>query len=152
LSCATAVPSARSTGTIEREKLFRRSDTGELLALADAPVGAMWDVSWFRDHGGGEQYTGPDGISLAVRTPGGDWMVDSQCSNCTRTQWGPKEIDGKLCEKVWLGRTHWCWVRHGNPRQPETLHVDKAGDTCAAGAGSILCGSYHGFLHHGELT
>ena len=32
------------------------------------------------------------------------------------------------------------------------VHVDKSGDTCAAGAGSILIGGYHGFLHNGYLT
>jgi hypothetical protein len=130
-------------------KLYRRSDTGELVTLGDAPVGAMWDAHWMAH---GDVRTGPDGITLAIRTPGGDWLVDSEASNCTRTQWGPKEIDGKMYDKVWLGRTHYCWVRHGDPRQPETLHVDKNGNTCSAGAGSIQCGKYHGFLHHGELT
>lgn len=123
-------------------------DFGEALyTIQDAPVGAMWDAHWMRDW-----FTGPDGISLFVKTPGGDWHVDGEASNCTRTQWGPKEIDGVRHEKVWLGRTHYCWVRHGDPRRPETLHADKNGDTCAAGAGSILIGQYHGFLHHGHLT
>jgi hypothetical protein len=40
-------------------------------------------------------------------------------------------------------------VKHGTA---PNLHVDKAGLTCQAGAGSILCGNYHGFLHNGELT
>jgi hypothetical protein len=131
------------------EPLYRRSDTGETLFLYDAPVGAMWDAHWMAH---GDVRTGPDGITLVVKTPGGDWLVDSECSNCTRTQWGPKEIDGVMRERVWLGRTHYCWVRHGDPRKPETLHVDKNGDTCSAGAGSIQSGDYHGFLHNGELT
>lgn len=133
---------------VRDEKLYRRSDTGELVSLADAPIGAMWDASWMAS----EVRTGPDGITLVVRTPGGDWCVDAECNNCTRTQWGPKEIDGRLHDKVWLGRTHYCWVRHGDPRQPETMHVDKNGETCSAGGGSILQSSYHGFLHHGELV
>jgi hypothetical protein len=29
------------------------------------------------------------------------------------------------------------------------LHVDKNGNTCAAGAGSIITGKWHGFLHNG---
>lgn len=114
------------------EPLYRRSDTGEVVTLRDAPVGAMWDATWFNDQ---PAYTGPDGISLVVRTPGGSWMVDSRCSNCTL----PNDD------------VHKCWVRHGDPRTGE-IHVDKNGVTCAAGAGSILTGSYHGFLHNGHLT
>jgi hypothetical protein len=45
---------------------------------------------------------------------------------------------------------HRCWVRHGRP-EDGTLHVDKAGNTCRAGAGSIDTGKWHGFLHNGEL-
>lgn len=44
---------------------------------------------------------------------------------------------------------HRCWVRHG---EPPAITVDKQGHTCAAGAGSIQCGSYHGFLEDGALT
>lgn len=125
---------------------------GALFDLREAPPGAMWDASWYRDRDGGGPWTGPDGISLVVKLPNGhDWCVDQQASNCTRPQWGPKEIDGVMHKEVWLGRTHYCWIRHGDPRTGE-LHVDKAGDTCAAGAGSILAGNYHGFLHHGYLT
>jgi hypothetical protein len=132
---------------LDRNNLYRRSDTGELTTLRGAPIGAMWDAHWMSS----ECWRGPDGISLVVKTPGGDWCVDHEASNCTRTQWGPKEIDGKLHNKVWLGRTHYCWVRHGDPRTGN-VHVDKSGDTCAAGAGSILIGGYHGFLHNGELV
>jgi len=46
---------------------------------------------------------------------------------------------------------HRCWVRHGRP-EDGTLHVDKNGVTCAAGAGSIVAGNFHGFLHGGFLT
>lgn len=48
-------------------------------------------------------------------------------------------------------KNHKCWVRHGRP-EDGTLHVDKNGHTCAAGAGSIVAGNYHGFLHNGHLT
>lgn len=88
----------------------------------------------------------PDGsIHLHVMLPCGcHWNIDAEASNCTR----PGD------------RTHKCWVRHGDPEDPQgertgvKFHVDKAGDTCAAGAGSIICGCrrYHGFLHHGALT
>jgi hypothetical protein len=46
-------------------------------------------------------------------------------------------------------RLHRCWVRHGDA--PE-LTVDKNGKTCGAGGGSIVSGSYHGFLRNGFLT
>jgi hypothetical protein len=63
------------------------------------------------------------------------WNIDGRCSNCT------------LKEE----RTHRCWVRHGDPSKG-TLHVDKNGHTCDAGAGSIGVTGYHGFLHNGELS
>lgn len=78
---------------------------------------------------------GPDGICLMVRLPNGhDWMVDSEASNCTRK-----------------GEPHQCWVRHGDPRECR-VSVDKNGDTCAAGAGSIQGGDWHGFLRDGVLA
>jgi hypothetical protein len=49
--------------------LFRRSDNDELVTLAAAPAGAMWNAEW-------NALQGPDGISLMVRTPGGEWPVD----------------------------------------------------------------------------
>lgn len=111
------------------DQLYRRTDTGELTTLRDAPPGACWDASWMPFH------RGPDGICLMVKCPNGrDWAVDSEASNCTRK-----------------GEPHQCWVRHGDPRERKVT-VDKNGDTCAAGAGSILAGDYHGFLQAGILT
>lgn len=75
-----------------------------------------------------------DGKHLQVVLPNGNtWDIDGRANNCTM----PDE------------KTHRCWVRHG---EPPNVHVDKNGYTCAAGAGSILSGDYHGFLHNGELT
>jgi hypothetical protein len=66
----------------------------------------------------------------AVCPNGGWWDVDSRASNCSKKD----------------DRKHRCWVRHGNPARGE-LDVDKNGGvTCAAGAGSIQCGNYHGFV------
>jgi len=62
------------------------------------------------------------------------WYVDSRAGNCTLKS----------------DTEHRCWVRHGSP-EDGTIHVDKKGRTCAAGAGSIQTGKWHGFLHHGEL-
>ncbi len=79
---------------------------------------------------------GADGRSLVVILPGKrPWCIDSRANNCTKKD-----------DKV-----HRCWVRHGNP-EDGTLHVDKNGNTCSAGAGSIAVPGYHGFLHHGFLT
>jgi hypothetical protein len=49
-------------------------------------------------------------------------------------------------------RSHRCWVLHGDPLQPETLHVDKDGTTCEAGGGSILFGDWHGYVNNGRVT
>jgi len=121
-----------------QELIYYRADTGEYRVLhqgAPAPFapsaepGAMWDAWWMPFS------RGADGICLIVRCPNGrDWHVDSEASNCTRK-----------------GEPHQCWVRHGDPRECQVT-VDKNGDTCAAGAGSILAGDYHGFLQAGILT
>jgi hypothetical protein len=94
------------------------------------PVGAMYYADWYFKS---LYWDNMEGDPLMVITPGGEWNTDSRASNCTM----PND------------RLHRCWVKHG---EPPNLHIDKAGHTCAAGAGSILCGKYHGFLHNGHLT
>lgn len=80
--------------------------------------------------------------------------IDAEASNCTRPQRETRS-DGRTYRTE---RTHYCWVRHGDPRDPlgvktgQPLHVDKNGNTCAAGAGSILQKTWHGFLHNGYLV
>jgi hypothetical protein len=69
-----------------------------------------------------------------VLPSGVEWQSEGRCSNCTM----PEDT------------THRCWVRHGDPSKGEPVHVDKGGHTCAAGAGSIIGGNWHGFLHQGE--
>lgn len=139
-ACGEPLP-ATSIYQVNARKLFRAPD-GALLTLRDAPAGAMWNAEWFPD-----SWKLEDGICLVVRLPNGnEWLVDGQASNCTMRDDWPR---------------HRCWVRHGDPRDPQgersgvKLHVDKKGVTCAAGAGSIGSGKgpsyYHGFLHHGEL-
>ena len=113
--------------------IYKRADTGEELELREAPVGAMWDAWWFRDAGG---WRGEDGLSLTVKTPGGEWLIDGPANNCTMP-----DDRGQ--------HRHHCWIRHGTP---PNITVDKDGKTCAAGAGSIVAGSYHGFLRDGHLT
>lgn len=127
-------------------RLYRGAPDKKLYTLQDAPVGAMWDAEWLHDQ---EWATGPDGIALMVRLPdGSDWAVDQEASNCTRKQWVP--VPGQQNTRKWGGRTHYCWVRHGDPRSGN-IHVDKNGNTCRAGAGSIQTRKWHGFLHHGFL-
>jgi hypothetical protein len=114
------------------DRLYKRADTGEVYEFSQLPVGAMWDADYLHDN---PRYTGADGISLHVMLPDRHtWCVDSEANNCTR----PGD------------RTHKCWVRHGDPRKGE-MHVDKNGNTCAAGAGSILTDKWHGFLHNNYL-
>lgn len=136
----------RDTWQLFHNELYRGAPDGQLYTLRDIPAGAMWDATWYHDC---EWMMGPDGISLCVQLPNGSaWSVDGEASNCTRPQWIPVPGEGKT--RRWSGRTHYCWVRHGDPRTGN-VHVDKNGDTCSAGAGSILQGKYHGFLHHGYL-
>lgn len=112
-------------------RLYSRGDNGELVSLRNAPPGAMWWADWLPKN---FWWDNKDDYDLMVMLPNGhEWDIDSRASNCTM----PND------------REHRCWVRHG---EPPNIHVDKNGRTCAAGAGSILAGNYHGFLHHGELT
>jgi len=112
------------------DHLYTRSDTGQEIVLRDAPEGAMWEATWFRNIPG---CVGDDGRAIICRVPTmHDWNIDGDCSNCTR----PNE-------------PHRCWVRHG---EPPNLTVDKNGNTCSAGAGSILTSTWHGFLRNGELV
>lgn len=123
--------------------LWLRPDTGEMLRrVADFPIGAMWLADWYkseeRKSADGRQIFGWDWDNqfepqLCVKTPGGDWNIDGRASNCTMPD----------------DRLHRCWIRTGTP---PNITVGKGGHTCAAGAGSIQCGSYHGFLRNGELT
>lgn len=111
--------------------IWKRVDTGEEFLFDDMPAGAMWYAPWYED-----VYKGFDGRCLVVRTPAGDWIIDSEASNCTRK--GDK--------------SHRCWCRDG---VTPNITVGKSGNTCAAGAGSILINtdnkSYHGFLRNGFL-
>lgn len=86
------------------------------------PINMYWD-----NHVGPHLY--------AMLPNGHEWNIDSRASNCG----SPND------------RTHRCWRRHGDP-ETGNVHVDKNGETCSAGAGSIQSGNYHGFLNNGEFT
>lgn len=112
------------------DRLYRKQGTEELYDPGrEAPAGAIWYQDWLI---GADWGPGPDGHYLAIQTPGGVWHPDARASNCTRQD-----------DKV-----HRCWVRHGAVPH---LHIDKEGETCSAGAGSVISGKWHGFLHHGKL-
>lgn len=75
------------------------------------------------------------GPMLHVVCPNGrHWNIDSRASNCGSPD----------------NKTHRCWVRHGDP-ETGIVTVDKKGETCSAGSGSIIIGGYHGFLSNGEF-
>lgn len=101
-------------------RLWRRSDTGEVLELDAAPAGAMWYAPWYEN-----VYKGPDGRCLVVKTPGGDWIVDSKASNGTPDQPG--------------------WTREGAP--PRVT----ARPSIGIGHGPNGGFRYHGFLTDGRL-
>ena len=120
------------------ERIWRRTDTGEERLMRDKEhpeipsiePGATWNAAWMPDD------WKVDGVYLIVKCPDGHiWAVDSRASNC-----------GLPDDNV-----HKCWVRHGDPRDCHVT-VDKDGDTCSAGAGSILTPNWHGFLRDGQLV
>jgi len=119
-----------------QDLLYRRVDTGEVMTLRDAPPGALWRARWMENLGGSSMWVGADGQAWMCKTPGGEWHIDGPASNCT-------DKEGQTRGE------HKCWVRHG---VAPDFTIDKNGKTCSAGAGSILCGSYHGFLQNGYLT
>lgn len=102
-------------------QLYKRMDTGELIILGAAPVGAMWYAPWYEDH---EPvfYKGPDGKILMVKTPGGDWCIDQRANN------GPRDAPG--------------WKREGVP--PDVTATPSIG----MGEGMK---DYHGWLTNGYL-
>ena len=110
---------------------YRRLDNGAELR-GKLPPGALY-VAWERRESQEEGF-GLDGKMVVCVLPNGDhWHIDSRASNCTMK----------------TDKAHRCWVRHGTVGQ--VIHVDKNGNTCQAGAGSIAVDGWHGFLHNGEL-
>lgn len=102
--------------------------------------GDMYYADWYPCAEGSPHcihgWTNCDGKHLMVTLPDEHpWDTNGRASNCGSPQ----------------DKTHRCWVRHGRPELGEVVHVDKAGHTCSAGAGSISTSKYHGFLHNGRL-
>jgi hypothetical protein len=104
---------------------------GKEYSLRDNTPGMMYDATYLHDH---KEFCGPDGKSIHVVCPDGrHWCIDSRANNCTM----PKD------------KKHKCWIRHG---ELPNLTVDKNGNTCSAGGGSIQTKNYHGFLRNGIFT
>jgi len=137
---------------VSQETIYRRTDTGDEMVLHEAPVGAIWNASWMSDL---PYYCGPDGRTLICLMPGNHhWMIDgyasncdSPCVNCSRPR---HSCQCKHPNPYKDSRPHKCWVRSGSP-ECLTVGKGKPGESCGAGAGSILVPEWHGFLINGEL-
>lgn len=143
---------------LDLDREYVRRDTGDVATLRTFGPGAMWFADWMLAEGS-DRWRGPDGHCLAVKLPNGiDWVIDSYANNCDAPclecgQPFSRHLNGEIPCRSLNPRAHKCWVRHGTvPR----ITVDKHGDTCHAGAGSIGAGRgeryYHGFLRNGELV
>jgi hypothetical protein len=132
-TCGQPVPEKADRMILHR-RLYRTPD-GSLISANDLKPGDLFFMrNHFYDHCP-YGWTNCDGFHLHVVLPNGsEWDIDSRASNCT------KKDDYE----------HRCWIRHGDPRT-EPVHVDKQGNTCAAGAGSIVSGNFHGFLRMGRI-
>lgn len=115
-----------------RRKQYKNLQTGELANVIDLPFGALFELKDGPVQGYDDKCIlckvpvhGSTGFTL--------WYIDGMASNCTRKE----------------DTAHRCWVRHGTVG--EVVTVDKNGNTCSAGAGSIDLPGFHGFLHNGEL-
>lgn len=134
-SCGAAVPAGEPDPVVVGAKGVRLVRQVFTSRLYDSPSGAPepGDVYKIEYHGSREcpYWDNCDGVHVWAILPNGHtWDIDARASNCTM----PQE------------RTHRCWIKTGTP-EDGTLHVDKNGFTCAAGAGSIAVPGYHGFLH-----
>ena len=103
--------------------------------LYDTPSGKLEPgcLYWNTDYPENYYWDNHKGPHLMAVLPNGHhWCIDSRANNCTLPD----------------DRLHRCWVRTG---EIPNITVGKGGNTCSAGAGSILSGDYHGFLTKGEF-
>ena len=144
--CACGFKINLNNGYYSRTYGMQNTETKEII-YGKLPVGALYlgdpnEYVWserlrnsFRDTSISLERlcVGLDGLNVVCVTPGGHWSIDNRASNCTM----PEDNE------------HRCWCRHGTFGEP--LHVDKNGFTCQAGAGSIIIGDFHGFLHNNQI-
>jgi len=102
-----------------RNRLYGRSDNGEFTTIGDSPLGSMWYADWMP-----KVWRGPDGRTLIVRTPGGDWPIDGPATNS-------KKVPG--------------WTRSGEPPNITARPSIGMGE---AGTPEY----YHAWLTNGELV
>lgn len=118
----------KTNKTSEHGNIYINLITHEERTFADLPIGACFA----RDF---PPY-GYDGKAISCKMPFGKiWHIDSPATNCSLPD------DG----------THRCWVRHGTIG--DKLTVDKNGETCSAGKGSIVIRNHAGkIIFHSMLT
>lgn len=64
------------------ETEYRRSDTSEPTTLREASAGAMWWATWMSNSPGSVHHQAQGGgPHLILKTPAGDWDIDSKSSN-----------------------------------------------------------------------
>lgn len=107
-------------------RLYRRTDTGELTTLRNAPVGALYDSGTLSDVDG-YQRNGA-GMSLVLKTPAGEWTIDGPASNgpgWTRTGTPPDLV---VTPSIGIGspqRMHgWLGGFNGKGDEPGWLCID----------------------------
>lgn len=106
-------------------------DKGNTWTRRDLPPGALYRATELEDN---KSFCGTDNQSwVAVLPDGVHWNIDGTCGNCTK----PSDEE------------HKCWCRHG---EAPNFTVNKVGNTCSAGGGSIQTKGYHGFLTEGYLV
>ncbi len=138
--CGTPVPAGEPKPTVVGQQALvvtRQIFSSRLYHTASGKPepGDLYETKW---HAGDKcpYWDTCSGVHLQAILPNGDhWDLNSRASNCTMRQ----------------DRIHRCWVITGSAKDG-TIHVDKNGLTCAAGAGSIAVEGYHGFLHAGFFT
>ena len=108
----------------------------EVPQRADRQVGDMWYVCqmWKGKHDCWACWSNCSGKHLIVLLPNMGFIdLMGRADNCTMKD----------------DKTHRCWIVHG---EPPNITVDKNGETCKAGAGSIVVGDWHGFIRNGEFV
>ena len=91
------------------EHLYRRVDSGELVTIREAPVGAMFWSPWLIDAG----CVGPDGKLLSIITPAGQWNIDQESTSGGhwRREGAPPNVTADPSIHF-VGRWHG-WLRNG---------------------------------------
>jgi hypothetical protein len=80
---------------------------GRRFPLRDAPPGAMWDGKWYWQKG-------PDGLSIYVQTPGGEWCIDSPANN-SKKPWDRTGVPPKITARpsILIGDRYHGWLTDG---------------------------------------